>query len=96
MVWRVARLCPEKARKGPPVWTVVGLGECLEEVAGGHATFQTWQLCVEEDMRGALTGGWCEEAFPLAIGDGGVSWCLLCWGAMSTAPPDAFPPPAVP
>lgn len=34
MVWRVARLCPEKARKGPPVWTVVVLGEYLEEVAG--------------------------------------------------------------
>lgn len=26
MVWRVARLCPGKARKGPPVWTVVVLG----------------------------------------------------------------------
>lgn len=56
MVWRGARLCPEKARKGLPVWTVVVLGECLEEVAGCPSHFPTWQLCVEEDTRGALTG----------------------------------------
>lgn len=84
--WHVARLCPEKARKGPPVWTVVVLGECLEEVAGCPSHFPTWQPCVEEDTRGALSGGWCEkEHFPCDR-DGGVSWCLPCWGAISTAP----------
>lgn len=85
MVWRGARLCPEKARKGPPVWTVVVLGECLEEVAGCPSHFATWQPCVE-DTRGALSGGWCEkEHFPCDR-DGGVSWCPPCWGPSARHP----------